>query len=164
MIIRLLDEHDSIAELTALLHRAYGALAEMGFRFFASHQSEEDTRKRASNGPCFVAEENGTLIGTIVVFQGHSKSDCEWYRNDGVWIFGQFGVEPSLQRRGIGNALLDRAEEEARRQGARHLACDTAEGAMHLINYYMARGFLPVGHVRWSEVNYRSVVLSKKLD
>ena len=163
MIIRLLTEHDSIAELTALLHRAYGPLAAQGFRFFASHQSEDHTRQRASNGPCFVAEEDGVLIGTIVVFPGHADSRCEWYRNDGVWIFGQFGVEPALQRTGIGGALLDRAEEEARRQGARHLACDTAEGATHLISYYTSRGFLPVGSVRWEEVNYQSVVLSKEV-
>lgn len=163
MVIRPTSPEHSFAELTALLHRAYAPLAASGFRFYASHQSEDETRERAGQGTCFVAEEHGALIGTIVVFPGNAASPCAWYRNKGVWVFGQFAVEPTRQHTGIGAALLAHAEGEARRCGAQHLACDTAEGAEHLITYYTKHGFSPVGFVRWDDVNYRSIVLSKPL-
>lgn len=47
--------------------------------------------------------------------------------------------------------------------GARELACDTAEGAVHLIAMYRKRGFRQVGTADWEGTNYMSVVLSKSL-
>jgi DNA-binding winged helix-turn-helix (wHTH) protein len=43
------------------------------------------------------------------------------------------------------------------------LALDTAETADDLIAFYTRRGYRFVDHVRWDAVNYRSVVLSKRL-
>jgi len=46
LTIRLLTPADDLAALTALLHRAYGALAARGMRFLASYQSMETTASR----------------------------------------------------------------------------------------------------------------------
>jgi ribosomal protein S18 acetylase RimI-like enzyme len=78
-------------------------------------------------------------------------------------MFSQFGVEPGLQRRGIGSILLDLVERRARETGAGELALDTAEGAAHLIKLYEKRGYRFVEHADWEKTNYRSVVLSKRL-
>ena len=52
----------------------------------------------------------------------------------GSLVFHQSGVKPSLQRRGIGTQLIKAAEDHARANGATEIACDTAEGAIHLIS------------------------------
>lgn len=47
IVIRPLDPADSIAELTALLHRAYAPLLAQGLRYVATHQDETTTRTSA---------------------------------------------------------------------------------------------------------------------
>jgi hypothetical protein len=65
--IRLLDEHDSLGELTALLHRAYGELGAMGFRYKAVDQNVSLTRTRIANGECYVAIRDQEIVGTAVL-------------------------------------------------------------------------------------------------
>ena len=161
--IRELRPADSIPELTALLHRAYKRLADQGFRYWASHQSEADTLKRASQGECYVGVLEGRIVSTITLRRGSSVEGTPWYREPGVHVFGQFAVEPELHGKGIGSSLLDFAEGRARGLAARELACDTAEGASRLVGMYSRRGYRLIEHVEWEGVNYRSVILSKTL-
>jgi GNAT superfamily N-acetyltransferase len=154
---------DSYEALTDLLHRAYAPLAAAGMRFYATHQSVEDTRMRAEEGTCFVSEIDGVVVATLSLRRSSSTSRCTFYREPRVWIFGQFAVEPAHQRAGLGGVLLDHAEHVARAGGAHELACDTAETATHLVRYYAARGYREVDRVQWEVTNYRSVVLSKVL-
>lgn len=59
--------------------------------------------------------------------------------------------------------MLTLVEERASELGLGHLALDTSEQARDLIAYYERRGFRFVEHLRWPDVNYRSVVLAKPL-
>jgi GNAT superfamily N-acetyltransferase len=161
--LRPLSPHDDLAALTALLHRAYAGLAARGMRFWASHQSVDDTRKRTADGECWVAVAAGSLIGTITLRDAANTRGCAWYDRPDVAAFGQFGVDPAWQGRGVGAALLDVVEHRARETGVAELALDTAEGAADLIALYARRGFRFVQHVTWDKVNYRSVVMSKPL-
>jgi ribosomal protein S18 acetylase RimI-like enzyme len=155
---------DSLAEITVLLHRAYRPLAEAGMRYLASHQDEETTRERLEHGQSFVVECAGRVVGTISLYGPSLTSTCAFYRRPDVWHFGQFAVEPELQGRGIGSALLSAVEASAREAGASELALDTSEHADALITFYERYGFRKVGEVEWTGVtNYRSVVLSKSL-
>ncbi|MDB5032890.1 MAG: Histone acetyltransferase [Chlorobi bacterium] len=162
--IRRLDEtHDSIPRLTALLHRAYKRLADMGLRFLATHQTDEQTLERARDGECYLAIEDGEIIGTITYYPPAMAHGTPWYDRPDVASLGQFAVEPALQGRGIGNMLLDHVESLARRDGAAEMALDTSEKAHHLIEYYGRHGYRFVEHTQWSVVNYRSVVMSRSL-
>lgn len=163
IIIRQLDPRDSIEEITALLHRAYAHLAEMGLKFVATHQSKETTRERLQGRASYIAESNGRMIGTVTLNLESPDSVANCYRRDDVMSFGQFGVEPEFQRLGIGLAMMSAIEAKARDLGARDLACDTAEPAFHLIRWYESLGLGKVESVQWEETNYRSVVLSKML-
>lgn len=163
IIIRAIADSDSIAELTELLHRAYRRLGDMGLRYFATHQTEEQTLSRVRSGRCFVAERDGRVVGTITMYRKREMEQPTWYRRDGVAYFGQFGVEPELQGTGIGNLLLAHVERVAQDEGIEELALDTAEPATHLIEYYSRHGYRPVDTVQWRDVNYRSVVMSKTL-
>ena len=58
---------------------------------------------------------------------------------------------------------LNLVERRAREKGVKVLGLDTSEEANHLIALYRSKGYEFVEHVRWPDVNYRSVILSKSL-
>jgi GNAT superfamily N-acetyltransferase len=162
VLIRPLESTDSLDALTDLLHRSYAPLLAMGLRFVATHQDVEVTRSRVSGGQCFVAVEDGELIGTLTVYLPEGD-ESGYYARPGVAHFGQFAVDPGRQGAGVGRRLLDAAESYARSNGCRELALDTSDQATHLIELYKRWGYEIVDNVRWSEVNYASVVMAKPL-
>ena len=163
IVVRLLGLEDSIYELTALLHRAYKRLADMNLRFVATYQDEATTRDRIEGAECYVAQIDGRIVGTIAFRDAEKTEGCPWYDRPEVASFGQFAVEPDLQGRGIGTALLRFIEQRAIESGAAELALDTAEPASHLIDYYSKVGYRIVDRVQWDVTNYVSVIMSKKL-
>ena len=60
--------------LTDLLHRAYAALAAMGFRYRATYQDVATTRARAGKGECYLALQNDVDPGPIdAIFELKSR-------------------------------------------------------------------------------------------
>ncbi|HXD07844.1 MAG TPA: GNAT family N-acetyltransferase [Burkholderiaceae bacterium] len=163
LLIRQLDPADSLAHLTSLLHRAYAHLAAMGLNYTAVDQTAETTARRIEGGHCLVAEYGGELAGTVLAKPTDAASECEYFTRDSVATLRQFAVEPRLQGRGIGLALIRACEAWAREHGFGELALDTAEPATHLVRLYSRLGFSAVGHVQWPGKVYRSVVMSKTL-
>lgn len=164
VVIRRLEETDSISDLTALIRRAYSKLADLDLRFVATWQGEDITKDRVSHGECYVARLDNVLAGTVTLRGPNTTAGCPWYDKPGVASFGQFAVEPDLQGQGIGDALLAHIEARARELGAEELALDTAKPAKHLIDFYAKRGYRLVGEVDWRpHTNYLSVVMSKRL-
>lgn len=161
--IRPWRETDSAVELTELLHRAYARLAAMGLRFWATHQSAEVTEKRIASGECFVAVADEVICGTILFRDASRTNGSPWYDRPDVASFGQFAVEPGLQSNGLGRRLIAHVEHRATASGAREVALDTAEPALHLLEWYIRLGYRFIEHAQWQHTNYRSVVLSKTL-
>ncbi len=164
-VVRSLQQDDSIDELTELLHRAYAGLASQGLRFMATHQEAHVTAERLNGDLSTVVEnvETHALVATVSLYEEDPTQQCQWYAQAGVWRFGQFGVEPALQAKGLGAVLMRRLEQQAKQRGALELACDTAEPAAHLRRWYEAMGYQFKQFQQWEEVNYRSVILSKLL-
>lgn len=135
----------------------------MGLRFLATYQDDDMTRERLFEGIGFVAILDDAIVGTVSAYSASRSEECGWYRNPGVWCFGQFAVEPDLQKSGLGSSMLQFVEDVSRREGGLELALDTSEQATHLIDYYTRRGFRFIEYVKWPSTNYRSVVLSKNL-
>jgi GNAT superfamily N-acetyltransferase len=163
VLYRALREDDDLNTLTELLHAAYAPLAQAGMRFVASHQSVDVTRERVERGLTIVAVRDEALVGTITLATILNTAGSPFYDRPDVASVGQFAVAPSLQNQGIGSMLLDIAERCAIEDGAAHLALDTSEHAGRLIAFYETRGFEFVEHIRYSGVNYRSVVMAKHL-
>lgn len=167
-LVRALGPQDSMAELTALLHRAYRKQVEMGLRPLAGRQTEEVTRARTSHGECFVATLGGTgagaesrLVGTIL-FQ--EKEDARFpghFLVPGVAHFSLLAVDPDAQGRGIGHLLLATVEDRARALGFNELACSMAEPDEGLMRFYLRNRFRFVEHWQWPYTNYRSAILSR---
>lgn len=163
LVVRPIRQSDSLEELTELLHAAYKPLGEMGLRFFATHQTVEQTRDRVESGECFVAELGGKVVGTITLYTDPYNDSPDWYRRHDVGWFGQFAVEPSQQRTGIGKKMIEFIEQRARERGLAEIALDTSEKAVHLIEYYQKKGWRIVDETQWDVTNYRSLILSKAL-
>lgn len=162
--IRLVNDSDSFDALTDLLHRAYAPLAAQGFRYLATHQDVDTTRRRAARGECYVMVEEAQIVGTIVLISVSGRHPyCAWYDRPEVAVLSQFAIEPQLQGRGRGGALMQFAEQRAQQLGAREVAVDTAEHAVHLLRFYDKRGYREVAREQWEHTNYRSIVLSKAL-
>lgn len=161
--IRARSDADSIAEITELLHRAYAKLGAMGLNYTAVDQSPQVIAQRMAGGTCFIALSGGRIVGTVLAQPTHSQSDCDYFTRAGVACVHQFAVEPALQGAGIGRMLLATAETWARDRGFHQVAMDTAEPAMHLVQFYTQLGYLPAGFVQWPGKTYRSVVLAKTL-
>ncbi|HEY1429458.1 MAG TPA: GNAT family N-acetyltransferase, partial [Candidatus Tumulicola sp.] len=147
---------DSYDALTLLLHSAYRRLADMGLNYVATTQDASVTRTRvAAADACWVAEDDGAIVGTVCYYAGlrHDREPA-WYARAAVCHFGPFAVLPSLQGGGVGTSLLRAVEERALADGKTELACDTAEPASHLLEYYARRGFRVVGRHRWPHAVY----------
>lgn len=153
----------SVEEITSLLHRSYARLLKMGLHFWATDQPTEVTQRRLNSGFGFVVRLEGNVIGTITYYEDGLNTNCQWYKNSFVARFGQFAVDPDFQRLGLGSKLISHVENFAKARGKTELALDTSEKAQHLIDYYTQKGFRHIQSMQWEGVNYRSVVMSKRL-
>lgn len=168
--LRPWSDDDSLEALTELLHRSYASLAAQGWNFTAVDQPVETTRERVSQGQAFVAVQNGRFVGTVTVSppkpaDGVYLRDAvpELYTRADTAILAQLAVHPDCRGAGVGERLLDIAEQWASRQGYAHVALDTAEPAEALRRRYERRGYQTVGTVQWQGKTYRSVLMCKTL-
>jgi GNAT superfamily N-acetyltransferase len=164
IVIRRLSPTDSLEEMTALLHRAYKRLADLGFNYTAVDQSVETTRERIEGCECFVATLRGAIVGTVNL-DLRGRDDPPWVagRNDCAYA-SQLAVEPALRKLGLGAKLMDVAEGRARNAGFAFCVGDTSEKAEYLLSFYTGRGYAIVDHVQWEGKSYRSAVLAKPLN
>ena len=159
--IRRLEAGDSLDELTALVHRAFGRLGRMGLDCTAVEQSIDVTAHRARRGECLLALAGRRIVGTVTLEGPHCRSKCRWYRRPEVATLHQLAVEPSHQGLGCGKALLRSAERWACQHGYRELALETPAGATHLLAFYKLQGFRVVAEMQKPGKHYHSTVLSK---
>lgn len=165
--VRPLRPSDSIPAITRLLHRAYAKQVAMGLQPLAGRQDDSVTAERAANSECYLAlveGAGGETIGGVILFEEQERATFPaFFLKPHVCHFAQFGVDPDVQGRGIGRALLEVVERRAREKGATELALSMAEPDRELYDFYLRRGYRFVEHWQWPYTNYRSCILSKTL-
>jgi GNAT superfamily N-acetyltransferase len=165
--VRRLKKSDSFDELTTLLHRAYKGQVEMGLKPLAGRQDVATTKKRCEAGETYIAEMAAggkkKLVGVILFHEVEDAKGPPWFSNKHVDSFSQFGVDPDLQGKGIGQKLLDMVERRAVECGATELGLSMAEPDAKLRAFYERRGYRFVEFWQWPYTNYRSAILSKTL-
>lgn len=163
-LLRPWQADDDAEALTAIIHAAYAPHAARGLRYWGSHQSVDDTRKRLASGTALGVWVDGALAGTVTLRAPQPASDVALYREADVWSITQFCIHPRHQGSGLGRWVHAHVAERARAAGARQLALDTSEDAHGLIAMYEAWGYAVVGHCDWRPLtNYRSVLMAKPL-
>lgn len=162
--IRELSPHDDMVLLTEIIHSAYAKRAAKNLRYWATHQTVEDTASRFKTGHGLIAESDKKIIGTLTVHPPEPASEVPIYRVPGTWTLGQFAVLPALQGFGIGRQLHAAALEYALSNGGRIMALDTAAPATELIDMYIRWGYTVVGECDWRpRTNYLSVLMSRSI-
>jgi GNAT superfamily N-acetyltransferase len=131
LLIRLAVPSEKL-ELEQLQLRA--SLGNAGDRdaLLAHPDAIELPAEQIANGRVFVSEWGGAIVGFAAVEP----------REDGESELDALFVDPSMQRRGIGRALIEHCGEFARRQGSRALH---VIGNPHAKNFYDECGFEVVG-------------------
>ena len=71
---REVSANEDIAALTVLIRSAYAPHAASGLRYWATHQSAEDTAKRLASGHGFIAEFEGVVVATVTLRQPEPES------------------------------------------------------------------------------------------
>ena len=162
--VREVSAGDDFAALTELIHSAYAPHAASGLRYWATHQSVEDTRKRLANGIGLVAEVGGEIVGTITVSPSDPQSKVSLLAEPDTWSFGQFCVVPSHKGKGLGRQIHDFAVKVAIAKGCQKMALHTAQPAFALIGVYRSWGYQLVGTCGWRpHTNYLSVLMAKRV-
>ena len=153
---------ENIAALTVLIRSAYAPHAASGLRYWATHQSAEDTAKRLRSGHGFVAELEGVVVATITLKQPEPESKVALLREPTTWSFGQFAVAPEHKGKGFGKQIHDFALLYAAKNGCTKMALHTAQPATTLIAMYQSWGYELVGTCDWRpHTNFVSVLMSK---
>lgn len=161
--IKRVTDDASFERVTEILHAGYAQLAALGFNYMAVDQPVEVTRKRALGAECYAVEKDGIIVGTVTLMPPSGGTYHPFYARPDVAIFGQFAVDPALQQGGVGKHVIQFLEQRARDLGARELACDTAEGATHLVEWYNRMGYVQVDKTDWPHATYTSLIFSKRL-
>ena len=161
---REVEATDDLGKLTDLIRSAYAPLATKGLRFWATHQSVEETAERLAEGHGFVGELDGEIIATITLCEPEPDSSVELLRDPETWSFGQFAVAPEYKGKGYGKQLHDFAVAYAYTRGCRRMSLNTAQPAIELIEMYRAWGYDEVGTCDWRpNTNYLSVLMAREL-
>lgn len=92
---------------------------------------------------CFVAEENGNIVGCIF---SHTLGSLGW--------FGPLEVATDMQNRGIGKQLVTRSVQHMRENGCKTIGLETMSSSNKNITFYVKQAFAP---------HHLSYVLFKKL-
>ncbi|WP_331344573.1 GNAT family N-acetyltransferase [Cellvibrio sp. UBA7661] len=161
LMIREIQDSDDIEKLTELIRSAYSSHAASGLKYWATHQTVDDTKRRIAMGICLVALHQDEYVGTCLFRRPQPESPVELYRSPRVWTVAQFGVLPEHKGKGIGKAIHARGLALLKQMGVATIALDTAEPAKPLIEMYKSWGYQLVGHCDWRPfTNYPSVVMS----
>lgn len=83
---------------------------------------------------CLVAELEGTLAGFIL---GTVITKASWMYGYIMWL----GVNPSFQRRGVGDKLVDKLVERMVEDGVRFMLVDTDPANIPAVKFFTRKGF-----------------------
>ena len=137
-----------VSKVAALVNAAYGHYVERIGRL--PRPMTDDYAEVIGNRHVTVAESHGTIVGVIVLTV-----------NDEGFLIDNVAVDPSHRGKGLGKALLELAEAEARRAGFDSIYLYTHERMTENLALYSRIGY--VEYDRRSQGEFSLVYMRKHL-
>ncbi len=120
------------AELLALAHSAFGALA-IDSPSGVLKETVADFAARLQTETCFVIEQHGRIVGSVFCIP----------QGDALYI-GRLAVVPEFRRRGLAGALVEAAKAEARRLGVKRITLKVRISLKDNVALFQRHGFVIV--------------------
>ncbi|MGH9521681.1 MAG: GNAT family N-acetyltransferase [Terriglobales bacterium] len=108
---------------------------ERPMRASGDSTSPEGVRDEMETGSFFVAEQDGTIVGSVLARIAGTTG-----------YFGMLAVDPGLQRSGIGRALREHVEAFCKARGCTQMTLKTGDFRTELVPYYTRAGYRVVGY------------------
>ena len=123
---------DDLSKIATLMHESFVEYRSLYTEeaFLATTPTAEQIATRIKEGPVWVAEHNGRIVGTVSVVP----------RGDDLYIRGM-AVLPKARGLQLGQQLLKRVEDFARAQGHQRLVLSTTPFLLRAIRLYEGAGF-----------------------
>ena len=118
----------NLAALVTLAYRVEAFVVE------GNRTDTADVTRRLERGDFLLLEEDGALIGCVYVQE-----------TDGLGYFGMLSIDPQHQRRGLGAALVDAAEQWCARKGCAVVEIEVVNLRTELPPFYRRLGYVEQG-------------------
>jgi len=134
------DERDVVAELTKRSYAEYATIMDpkswrgLSAAIHAALKSSEATR--------IVAEDHGTVIGSVMLYPPRANAYGEEVRRVGWPEVRLVAVDPAARGRGVAQALMDECVRRARASGATNLGIHTSRSMRAAMRLYARMGFV----------------------
>lgn len=147
---------EALGALDVEMGRDHGVPAEIVMALFHGENGESLARKFGAAGSgMFLARWEGRPAGCIALAP---------FETDAMEIH-KFYVDPAFRGRGIGNMLMQRVFDEAKKSGRATMLVNTAAYLKSALSLYEAFGFVhcPPFHTVPAEISHTEVFMSRPL-
>ena len=125
------DDLPAILDVINATNKAFYRAIVPSDRYREPYLDLRDVRAESWRMTFYVYEENGRIVAAIAL-EG---------RTEAIGVVSRLYVLPSLQRRGIGTALLSHVENSAKRDGLHEMVVWTDPKAIWAVSFYKRQGY-----------------------
>ncbi|WP_082471605.1 GNAT family N-acetyltransferase [Arthrobacter sp. Leaf234] len=143
------EDYDAVRRITRDAYLEAGYFADDAHPYMAVLS---DIEHRAQHAEVWVAERHGTVVGSVALtFAGQRYTDIAV---EGELEFRMLAVDPSVQRGGVGRAMVERIVEHARTlTGIEAVSLTSGSEMVRAHRLYTSMGFVRVPERDWEVPN-----------
>jgi len=157
----LSDDVVSLDDIQKLIFKAHSDNIKNGLFYATATQTIEKLRQKIGDGVCFIAEENGKLIGTATVC---SKEINYWYYSGKVSLIKLVAVDPDSKHSRIGTRLIEECIRQAVENEVKVVVTDSAEENIIFKKLAKRCGFKVIDYCKYKANNFISTVYALFID
>ena len=155
------DDVVSLDDIQKLISNAHSYNIKNGLFYATATQTIEKLRQKIGDGVCFIAEENGILIGTATVC---SKEINYWYYSGKVSLIKLVAVDSDSKHSRIGTRLIEACIRQAVENEVKVVVTDSAEENIIFKKLAKRCGFKVIDYCKYKANNFISTVYALFID
>lgn len=144
-----------------MISNAHSYNIKNGLIYATATQTIEKLRQKIGDGVCFIAEENGKLIGTATVC---SKEINYWYYSGKVSLIKLVAVDSDSKHSRIGTRLIEACIRQAVENEVKVVVTDSAEENIIFKKLAKRCGFKVIDYCKYKANNFISTVYALFID